>query len=41
MEQVPVNTFFTDATGQITTVNSAVLAILGSPNEEATLRFNV
>ena len=41
MEQVPVGILFTDATGQITTVNSAVLAILGSPNEEATLRFNV
>lgn len=41
MEQVPVGILFTDAGGQITTANPAVLAILGSPSEEATRQFNV
>jgi PAS domain S-box-containing protein len=41
MEQVPVGILFTDSTGQITTANPAVLAMLGSPSEEATRQFNV
>jgi PAS domain S-box-containing protein len=41
MEQVPVGIFFTDAAGQITTANPAVLAMLGSPSEDATRQFNV
>jgi PAS domain S-box-containing protein len=41
MEQVPVGILFTDPTGQITTANPAVLAMLGSPSEDATRRFNV
>ena len=41
MAQVPVGILFTDPTGQITAANPAVLAILGSPGEDATRQFNV
>jgi len=41
LEQVPVGIVFTDPTGQVTTANPAVLAILGSPSEAATRQFNV
>jgi PAS domain S-box-containing protein len=41
MAQVPVGILFTDAAGQVTTANPAVLAMLGSPSEDATRQFNV
>src|SRR5215468_10230973 len=41
MAQVPVGILFTDSTGQVTTANRAVLAMLGSPREDAARQVNV
>jgi PAS domain S-box-containing protein len=41
VQQVPVGIVFTDPLGQVTSANPTALAILGSPNEDATRRFNV
>ena len=41
LEQVPVGIVFTDPAGQVTSANPTALAILGSPDEVATRRFNV
>lgn len=40
-EQSPVGLVVTDTAGQVTNLNAAALAMLGSPGEEASCRFNV
>jgi PAS domain S-box-containing protein len=39
--QAPVGILLTDAAGQVTSANPVLLALLGSPSEEASRRFNV
>lgn len=41
INESPVGIVVTDEKGNITKVNKAVLSILGSPSEEATLKFNM
>src|SRR4029450_13493927 len=41
MDQVPVGILFTDAAGQVTNANPAVLAMLDWPSAEEARRFNV
>jgi len=40
-DQAPVGILVTDATGQVTAANPELVALLGSPGEESTRRFNV